>query len=286
MLKYIRRTMRDWNRRGRLIPNPFDAGGIFYDYQLCYEELVPVAKAVGPVIPPYESLAQDWNFHAERLVREYPGFLADYSAERGVELGSVLDLACGTGVLTARLRDVADVAVGLDRSPAMLTEARRQYGGVAGLDFVSGDFRDFDLGRRFDAVVCSSNSLNYVTDVNELIAVFRAVAKHLRSGGHFFFDVVTPGGKQQLNGVYCHIPAATRRHALHCQYDPKSRRSRDVVIFPEGVEVHERIALDPVDILWAAKHSGLEVVDYFSNSMLFGRYRESDFECYFVVRKT
>src|SRR5665213_2900131 len=75
---------------------------------------------------------------------------------------SLLELGCGTGSILARL-DTGAQLTGLDRSPAMLAVAA---GKVPGAQLVEGDMAAFDLGRRFDVVVCVFDSVNHVLDVN------------------------------------------------------------------------------------------------------------------------
>jgi len=71
---------------------------------------------------------------------------------------TLLDVACGTGGHLVHLRQPFDVA-GLDLDEGMLDIARRRLPGV---ELVNGDMRSFDLGRKFDAVVCLFSSIGYL----------------------------------------------------------------------------------------------------------------------------
>ncbi|HEY7018259.1 MAG TPA: class I SAM-dependent methyltransferase [Gaiellaceae bacterium] len=95
----------------------------------------------------------DWyrgvGLYAER---DRPGWEAEVdalnSALAGLPPARTLDVACGTGFLTRRL---PGEVVGLDQSPAMLEEARRQ---APEATFVQGDalelpFEDGSFGRVF-----------------------------------------------------------------------------------------------------------------------------------------
>ena len=42
---------------------------------------------------------------------------------------------------------------------------------------------DFDLGSRFDAVICLFSSIGYVRKPEQLRQAIRTMSKHLRSGG-------------------------------------------------------------------------------------------------------
>lgn len=106
---------------------------------------------------------------------------------------TVLDLACGTGRLTLPLARSGAEIIGADLSEAMLERARLRAteDGLA-VTFLPLDMRDFDLGRRFDAVIIAANSLLHLTDTADLLRFLSAVARHLEPGGRLIFDVFVP----------------------------------------------------------------------------------------------
>nr|WP_272950300.1 class I SAM-dependent methyltransferase [Nocardioides cynanchi] len=83
--------------------------------------------------------------------------------------------------------------VGVDRSSAMLAEARRKAddrGAV--VEWVPGDMTAFDLGRTFDLVFITANSLLHLHEIDDLVSCFRSVRRHLAPGAQFVFDVFNP----------------------------------------------------------------------------------------------
>ena len=62
---------------------------------------------------------------------------------------SVLDLGCGNGALTNRLRAQGFQVIGLDASPDLLELARKQYPGI---DFLQADAASFSLKEQVDVV--------------------------------------------------------------------------------------------------------------------------------------
>ena len=116
-----------------------------------------------------------------------------YAAAARREGGPVLELACGTGQLLVPVARTGLPAAGLDLSPEMLEAARARVEeeGVA-VDLEVGDMRDFHLDRRFSLVFVARNSLLHLTSVEDLLACFASVRRHLLPGGAFVFDVFNP----------------------------------------------------------------------------------------------
>ena len=84
----------------------------------------------------------------------------------------VVDLGCGTGELTAEAHRLlaASETLGIDRSPAMLEEARALT--VDGLRFEAGDIASFEPSAPFDMVI-SNAALQWVPDHPVVLARWR-----------------------------------------------------------------------------------------------------------------
>jgi SAM-dependent methyltransferase len=91
---------------------------------------------------------------------------------------TLLDVACGTGAHLEHLAGRYEVD-GLDADPEMLAIARRRLPGV---ELHQADMADFDLGKRFDAVVCMFSSIGYVKTEERLRSAAAAFARHLEPG--------------------------------------------------------------------------------------------------------
>ena len=81
----------------------------------------------------------------------------------------VLEVGCGQGDLLASLEP--SHGVGVDLSPAMIDRARRRH---PHLEFLAADAHDFDLGSKFDYIVCS----DLFNDVWDVQAVLDNIARH------------------------------------------------------------------------------------------------------------
>jgi SAM-dependent methyltransferase len=107
--------------------------------------------------------------------------------------GAILELGCGSGQLIVPIAAKSAPAVGLDNSPQMLTAAHRRArdAGVP-VDFVAGDMREFELGRKFSLIFIARNSLLHLSERNDFAALFGAVRRHLSPEGVFAFDIFMP----------------------------------------------------------------------------------------------
>ena len=118
-----------------------------------------------------------WRYGAELIE-----LLAPQPGER------ILDVGCGTGHLTARLAESDAFVTGLDRSLAMLAEARKNY---PGLTLVAEDATRMAFARPFDAVF-SNAALHWILDAERVV---ERIAACLRPGGRFVAEF---GGKGNL----------------------------------------------------------------------------------------
>jgi SAM-dependent methyltransferase len=106
---------------------------------------------------------------------------------------SVLDLACGSGFYSRQLRAAgAAEVVGVDLSEGMIELARREESAEPlGVEYHVGDAAELDLGRRFD-VVFAAYLFNYARTAAELLAMCRAVVRHLGPGGRLVAVINNP----------------------------------------------------------------------------------------------
>jgi SAM-dependent methyltransferase len=101
---------------------------------------------------------------------------------------TVLDLACGTGSITALLAGAYQVS-GLDISPGMLAVARQKLPGR--IPLYLGDMTSFRLDASFDVIVCAYQGINHLLSLADWQASFDRACEHLSPGGLFVFDIAT-----------------------------------------------------------------------------------------------
>lgn len=132
-----------------------------------------------PIAEQYQrSKQQPWRVHVEAFT--LMALIGDPAGKR------VLDLACGEGFYTRRLRQLGAASiVGVDLSEGMIELAQKQEAKQRlGIDYRVGDARRLTLRDQFDLVV-SAYLLNYAPDRRELQAMCSGIARCLKPGGRF-----------------------------------------------------------------------------------------------------
>ncbi|HEX5158953.1 MAG TPA: class I SAM-dependent methyltransferase [Ktedonobacterales bacterium] len=103
----------------------------------------------------------------------------------------ILDLGCGTGLLTRELAAVEGrVVTGVDPAPAMLAVARRQPGAER-VDWIEGDASALGTPES-DLVVMTGNVAQVFLDDAEWSATLHAIYVALRPGGYLAFESRNP----------------------------------------------------------------------------------------------
>ncbi|MDD2486021.1 MAG: class I SAM-dependent methyltransferase [bacterium] len=181
----------------------------------------------------------------------------------------VLDLACGTGTISLGLAERGYNVIGVDRAQKMIerAEAKRKVG--ENPQFFCQDLSSMDLPEiQADAAVCLFDSLNYITDYNDLCRAFKCTARHLNPGALFVFDVNTELALAEE--LFTQDNLADKNTNLYyvwkSRYDKEERLSRVKMLFfmrqPDGnyrtlEEEHWQRAYLPEELI-----SGLELAGF------------------------
>lgn len=132
---------------------------------------------------------------------KWGAYLHGLLTEYGIEDGLVLDLGCGTGSMTEALASLGYDMIGVDSSGDMLEIAlgKKEKSGHDIL-YLQQDMREFELYGTVRAVVSICDSLNYITEPEELGQVFHWVNNYLDMDGVFIFDFNTEYKYREILG--------------------------------------------------------------------------------------
>lgn len=207
----------------------------------------------------------DYDSWAEHYVKMF--------GHMGVEVRSVLDLACGTGVITCRLAAKGYELIGVDISPEMLMEANARAGEyecpVAPM-FVNQDLRELDMYGTSDAAICSFDGFNYITP-EEIADVFRRVSYFVRPGGVFIFDVNTEEKFRKMDGMtyideaedfFCAWRTDYYEEERECVYCVDIFRSVGE-LWERTSEEHVEYTHDPARLKLLLEENGFESVEFY-----------------------
>lgn len=141
----------------------------------------------------YKSFASVYDLFMEDT--EYDSwieYLHKIWEKEGIRPELILDLGCGTGNITHRLAEKGYEMIGVDISEEMLMIAKKKAE-ESGLNilYLLQDMRDFELYGTVDVIVCLCDGMNYITDPDDMAAVFRQANNYLNPGGLFIFDLNT-----------------------------------------------------------------------------------------------
>lgn len=138
---------------------------------------------------PYTALAAVYDdIVVDRCHERWARFLHERWRADPDGVRCVLDVCCGTGLMTAELAALGYRVVGVDASAAMLDRARLLLG--PGADLVRQTLPHLTIGGTFDAAVSTLDGFNHLTPA-AFRATLVALAARIRPGGWLVFDVHT-----------------------------------------------------------------------------------------------
>jgi len=202
-----------------------------------------------------------FGFHAAACAPGILELLAPVHARRGL----VLELGCGTGLLTHELVAAGHRVIASDASPAMLDVARETLGGRV------QDLRQLTLPHdrlpQADAIVAIGHPLSYLPDARAIDQALIAIAAALRPGGVLALDICDlEWGRARLDTP--HFAHAGEDWAIITKFSMPAadRFVRDITTFlpnPDGSwrrdsEHHENVLVDAALIPALLREHGVE----------------------------
>lgn len=199
---------------------------------------------------------------------EWGGYIYTLLCRYGVKSGIILDLGCGTGTITEILAGYGYDMIGVDNSEDML-ELAMEKRMASGHDilYLLQDMREFELYGTVRAVVSVCDSVNYITEPEELAGVFRLVNNYLDPGGIFIFDFNTEYKYREVMGD-CTIAEDRGPCSFiwdNCYYEEERINEYDLTLF-----IREGTAL--------GQNEDAEEDDTEENGALYRKYTETHFQ--------
>lgn len=135
-----------------------------------------------------------------------------------LELGDVVDLACGDGVLSELLASHARSVTGVDISATLVAAARKRLGHVANVRFLDADMHALPLPSASYDHVFLMHALAYTREPKRAIT---EAARLLRPGGRLVIAALAEHAHEETMRAYDHVnlgisPAALRKLLTAC----------------------------------------------------------------------
>ena len=190
----------------------------------------------------FAAIYDEWSAH---MTEDVP-FYVELAREAD---GPVVELAVGNGRAAIPVaRETGKAVIGIDRSPAMLAQARERAE-AAGVELILRelDMRDFELEEPAALVYCPFRALLHLPTWDDRRRVFERVAAALRPGGRFVWNAFAfdHGVAARLDGKHQDEPVP---HSL--RYAVGDNRI-DIVLDAGG----------ETSLWWATKNEWLGLVD-------------------------
>ncbi len=216
----------------------------------------------------YEDFAQAYdaltfNVPYDEIAEYYSKILC--SLTNGKRL---LDMGCGTGNLSVRLAERGFDVIGQDASSEMLAIAAAKSPKIR---WICQDMARTELGEPVDAVISTLDSVNHLQSADEMEKCFRAVARNLKKGGVFAFDVNTIFKHREIlgsntfvydvDGVYC---------VWQNEFDPSDNSvgieldlffEEEDGAYTRGYESFREVALSESEMRRRLENAGLQIVE-------------------------
>lgn len=240
----------------------------YSDFALVYDELMDNI--------PYD----EWTEKIEKVINQY----GISKPQRSVEVAKedteealesernlVLDLACGTGNIATRLYDKGFDVIGVDLSPDMLAMAyEKNYEADREIMYLNQDMRELELYSTIGTAVCVCDSLNYITDYDDLVCVLKNVENYLYPKGLFIFDINSDTKYSKIGESVIAENRDDVSFIWENTYDEGKKLNRiDLTLFSldeetgmyyKTTEAHEQRGYTADEIKLAVKEAGLELV--------------------------
>ncbi|MEE1282282.1 MAG: class I SAM-dependent methyltransferase [Acutalibacteraceae bacterium] len=135
----------------------------------------------------YDNLTNNVNYKA------YAEYIINLCKHYNHDMNITLDLACGTGSLTVLLKQMGVDIYGIDASAEMLSVAQEKAldADINGMLFLRQKMQNLDLYGTIDTCICTLDSINHITNIDDVQKAFEKVSFFMNPKALFIFDVNT-----------------------------------------------------------------------------------------------
>lgn len=213
----------------------------------------------------------EWSAYLASLLEEYGQIELPQDENLRAEANCILDLGCGTGVMTEMMAQKGYDMIGIDNSMEMLELAQERKNEI-GSDtlYLLQDMRDFSLYGTVGAVISVCDSINYLLDAEDLLVCFKLVNNYLYPKGLFIFDFNTVYKYEQIGDSVIAENREDCSFIWENSYDPETQMNQyDLTLFVQEEEselyekyeeIHYQKGYELEHMIWLLEKAGMVFV--------------------------
>ena len=221
----------------------------------------------------YTSFAQVYDELMDNIpYDEWISYITSLLHEYNITEGLVAELGCGTGTITEGLAAAGYDMIGIDVSPDMLEIANEKKiaNGFSSIMYLQQDMSSFELYGTVNAIVCVCDSINYLSNTDQITTVFSLANNYLEAGGIFICDFKT---KHYFRDVVADSVIAEDRDDVSFIWDNYYDEEQNVNelalslflkeennLYRKTQEFHYQLGLPCEDMIRCVEQAGMELL--------------------------
>ena len=160
----------------------------------------------------YSAHAAYWDWDEYDNSEDY-----DFWCKMGGKYGNRFLSAMGAiGKAGAYMAEKSYIVTVLDYTDEMVTEGKKRFGNIKGLDFVQADICNFELDdKNYDFCFISGQDINLLLTVEDVSKALCNIRNHLRDGGCLGLEVCYPLGESHSFSVPRVDPRVPRKDGVY-----------------------------------------------------------------------
>ena len=216
----------------------------------------------------YDQLMMDFNYE------DWFNYIKEIFGKFDKNPKNILEMACGTGNLSYYLAKERYNLTCFDLSSDMLSRAYEKLRRFKNVKLMNQNMINFNINQSFDCIISICDSINYITEKEDLLKTFKNVWNHLENDGIFIFDINSYYKLKYVIGNNTFIEDQEdvfytwqNYYDLNkdiCEFYLTFFFSEDGESFERFDEEHKEKAYNTTEILALLKEAGFKDINYYS----------------------